>query len=143
MMNIAVPVNFHVQPLRERVYHRRTHTVKTAAGLVDRIVKLSTRMERGEDQARRGDTLLVHPHGNSPSVVLHRGRTVRLQSHINGIAFPRQMLVHGIVHDLVDQMVEPFSGDAADVHARTFPDGLQPLQDRNTALVIHILFCHE
>jgi hypothetical protein len=42
----------------------------------------------------------------------------------------RQRLVHGVVDDLVDQMVQATHTGRADVHAGRLRTGLETLQDR-------------
>ena len=53
-----------------------------------------------------------------------------------------QMLIYRIVHDLIDQVVQTFSGYASDVHSRTFPNSFQSFQDRNTTRVVSVFLCH-
>lgn len=67
---------------------------------------------------------------------------ILFQKNFNVIAESRQMLVHGIVHDLIDQMVQSFSGNAADIHARAFSHRLQAFQHRNTSRIICCPFAH-
>ena len=80
--------------------------METAAGLISAIVKFSSRMQRGEHQPLGADAFLMHPHRNASAVVADGGGSVRLQSYPDGITEARQMLVHGIVHDLIYKMVK-------------------------------------
>ena len=41
-----------------------------------------------------------------------------------------QMLVHRVVNNLIDKMVQALAGDTADVHAGTLADGLENLPAR-------------
>ena len=77
--------------------------------------------------------------GNAAAVVPDRDGIIFLQGDGNFIAESPQMLIHGVVHNLIDQMVDAGNPDAADIHTRTAPDGLQSLQDGDTARII--LFC--
>ncbi len=136
LIDKAAGLDRHGQPGGKRVHHRRPHPVQPPAGLIRRIVELSPRMKRGKDQPLRTDSLLMHPHRDAAPVIYHRSGSVRLQHHPDCIAYPRQMLIHRIVHDFINQMVQPLRGHAADIHPRPLPHSLQPLQHRNAGGII-------
>ena len=52
------------------------------------------------------------------------------------------MLVHSVIHDFINQVVQALRGNAADIHARSFPHCLQSLQHRNAGSVIGCILCH-
>ena len=54
-----------------------------------------------------------------------------MNHHINFVAIPGQRFVDTIIHDFIDQMMQPFAGSAADIHSRPFPDSFQPFQNLN------------
>ena len=83
--------------------------MQPSAGFVDIIVKLSPRMESGKYQALRRHSLFMQADGNSAAVVRNRTGTVRLQNDNNLIAASRQMLIHRIIHDFIDQVVQSLS----------------------------------
>ena len=116
--------------------------MQTAAGLIGRIVKFSACMERGEHETFRADTLLVHANGNSASIIRNRRGTVRFQSHLNAITIPRKMLVHGVVQDLVDQVIQTLGGHAANIHSRALTDRLQSFQNGDAGSVVLICNSH-
>ena len=143
LIDTAPHLDRYGQPIGKRIDHRGTHPVETAAGFIGAVVKFSSGVQSGEHQTRSTYALLVHSHGNSSSVVADGGRAVRLQSHPDGIAIPCQMFVHGIVYNLINQMVQSLSGHTADIHARPLAHRLQSLQYRNIrSTVICICFCH-
>ena len=115
--------------------------MEAAAGLIGIVVKFASRVEGGHHHPRRRDALLMHLHRDAPAVVPHRAGAIRLQSHPYLVAVSRQVLVHGIVHNLVNQMVEPLGAHPADVHARALADCLQALQHRDAGGVILFLCC--
>ena len=41
-----------------------------------------------------------------------------------------KMLIHGIVNDLIDQMIETAARNTSYIHAGPHPDCLEPLQNR-------------
>ena len=84
----------------------------------------------------------MHAYRNSPAVICHGAGTILLQIHFDLAAEACQMLIHGVVHDLVDQMVQSFGRNTSDVHTGTFPNCFQSLQDRDTVRIIGAAFRH-
>jgi hypothetical protein len=88
-------------------------------------------MQRGQDhlQRRLVAELRMRVDGDAAAVVAHCHPVVggKLQLDAGGVAGHR--LVHGIVQDLGDQMVQRPLVGAADIHARAPAHRLQPLQD--------------
>ena len=130
------------EPGRQRVYHGGTHPVKTSAGFVGAVVKFSARMKSGKNQTFCADSLFMHSHGNATAIVRHSGGTIRLQSHRNGITEAGQMFVHGVIYNLINQVVQSFGRYTADVHAGTFPHRLQTFQHCDAGGVIVVCICH-
>ena len=64
----------------------------------------------------------------------------RLNRHLNMAAITRERLVNGVIDDFINQMVEALRRGRADIHARTFPHGLQAFQNLDLAFVVG--FCH-
>ena len=93
-------------------------------------------MEIGEYYSLRGYTLFVHLDRDTASVVSDRAGAVRLQRHPYVFAVSRQMLIDGIVQNLVDEMVETLRAYASDVHTRSFADCLQSLEHRDTVCIV-------
>ncbi len=87
---------------RKGIHHRRTHAMKTAAGLVSGIVKFASCVKRCEYQPFRADTLLMHSHRNPSAIVNDRSGAVSLQNYLYGIADSRQMFVHSIIYNFID-----------------------------------------
>src|SRR5206468_4162928 len=61
---------------------------------------------------------------------------VRMDDDLDRVAIARQRLVHRVVHNLVDEVVQPANSGRADVHARTLPDGLEAFEDRDVLGVV-------
>ncbi len=122
--------------LRQRVHHGGADTVQAAAGLVGGVVELASGVQGREDDALRADTEFVHIDRDAAAVVLHRAGSVLLQPHVDRIAVSRQVFVNGIVHDLVDQVVQASRRGAADIHARPGAHRFQSFQDADAAGVI-------
>ena len=142
VMYAAVPADFDIQVCRKGIDNRGTHTVETAAGLVYRIVEFASCVQSREYQTLRGYALGVHVHGNTTAIVRHSTGSVLLQIYTDFRTEARQMFVHGIVHNLIDQMVQALAGHAANIHAGPFTYRLQSFQNGNAACVVGCLICH-
>ena len=124
------------------IYHRGTYSMQTTTGLVSAVIKFSARMQRGKYQTLRRHSLLMHPHRDSTAVIRYGTGTVRFQDHLNPVTVPCQMLVHRVIHDLIDQMIQTLSRNTSYIHTRTFPDRFESFKHRDTAGVITVFLCH-
>ena len=106
--------------------------MQTTAGLISGVVKFTAGMQGREYQTFRTDPFFVHSHGNTTSVIFYGGGTVRLQSYFYRIAVSGQMLVHRVIYDLVDQVVQTLGGDTADIHSGSLSYRFQTFQNGNT-----------
>ena len=106
--------------------------MQTTAGLVGGIIEFTAGMKSREYQALRTDSFFVHSHGNTTSVVFYRGGAIRFQSYFYRIAVSGQMLVHRVIYDLVDQVVQTLGGDTADIHSGSLSYRFQTFQNGNT-----------
>ena len=137
LVNVAAPVYLHLQPLREGVDHAGAHAVKAAGNLIAPAAEFSARVEHGIHHLQGGlARLLLHIHGDAPPVVGDADHVPRLDGDGDVAAEARQGFVDGVVHDLIDQMVQAGRGGGADIHARPKTHGLQPLQDLDLGGVV-------
>ena len=142
-MDLSVPVDLDNQPLGKGVDHRRTHTVKAAGDLVSPAAKFSAGVEDGVDHLQGGLAgLSLDIHGDSPAVVHHGDGVVLVDLHQNIGAVARQSLVNGVIHNFIYQVVETGGGSGSDIHARSLPNGLQPLQDLDFRCVVLVACLH-
>jgi hypothetical protein len=65
----------------------------------------------------------VHIDGDSSSVVDHSNSAIREDRDVDQAAVTSECLVHGVVDDFVDQMVQTTFARRADVHAGAFANG--------------------
>ena len=123
-------VNLNDQVVGERVDHRGSNAVQPSGNLVVAVVELSSSVEARHDHFQsRNPFVLMESHRNATSVVVDRHTVVVIQVHANLSAVAHQCLVHTVVHNLKDQVVQGRCILPTDVHAWTEPDGLKPLQD--------------
>lgn len=106
--------------------------------LVTAVVEFSTRVEDGHDDFRgRSIFLLVQADWDTAAVILDRQAPIRKEFYIDLVAVACHGLVDGIVDDFVNHVVQPGPiVRIADVHSGTSTNGLQTLQDMNTAGVV-------
>ena len=105
IIDLSIPGNFYLHPVRQGVYDRRTDTMKSAAGLIGIIIEFSACMKRGENHTFRRHAFFVHLHRDSPSVILYGTGPIRLQRYCDLRTESSQVLVHRVVDDFIYQMV--------------------------------------
>ena len=127
----ALPCDLDRQPVAERIDDTDTDAMEAAGRGVDVARELAARMQRREDdlEGRQRTVLRVGIGRYAPAVVLDGTCTVGGQLDIDAIGKARDSLVHGIVEDLGEEMVEAVLVRAADVHGRTPPDGIKTFED--------------
>ena len=67
---------------------------------------------------------------------IDRDGVVRVDRHRDRVAVAGERLVHRVVHNLVDEVVQPAHTGRADVHAGTLADGLEALENRDVLGVV-------
>ena len=101
------------------------------------LAELAAGVQDGEHDLEGGLVLLLHLRDrDAAAVVDDRDRVVRVDRHRDRVAVAGERLVHRVVHDLVDEVVQPADAGRADVHARTLADGLEALEDRDVLGVV-------
>ena len=142
LLDVGVPVaaDLHLEPFREPVDARDAHPVETARHLVRRMVELSARVERGQDDLDGGLVeFLVHVHGDAPAVVRHAHGAVTVDDNVDVLAEPGHGLVHGVIHGLVHEVVQAANTRIADVHRRTLANRLDPAEHLDGSGVVFLL----
>jgi hypothetical protein len=128
----AVAPDLEVETLREGVDDRDSNAVQATGDLVAAAVaELAAGVQRGQHNLRRRLVLgLLHfLHGDPASVVDHRAAVVGMQGHRDSLRMAGDRLVHGVVHNLVDEVVQATGAGRADVHAGSLSNGLEALED--------------
>ena len=116
--------------------------MKSTACLIRRVIKFTTRMKCRKYQTFCGHSFFMHIYRDSTSVIRYCTGAVFFQYHVNLAAISRQMFIHCIIHDLIDQMIQSFSGYTSDIHTRSFTNRFQSFQNRYTPSIVCFLFCH-
>ena len=76
--------------------------------------------------------------GNTATIVADRQPVSCGQIDLDPVSVSGHRLVHRVVEHLGRQMMQCAFVDAADIHARTPPDGFQPLQHLNRGSIIFV-----
>ena len=128
---VALAPHGQLELLRQRVDHRDADAVEAAGDLVaPAVAELAAGVQHREhDLGRRALLLLVHLDGDAAAVVGDRDGVVGMDGDLDLVALAGQRLVDGVVHDLVDQVMEPADARRADVHARALAHRLEALED--------------
>ncbi len=127
---LLVTCHLDGQLFRQRVDHRETDAMQTAGGLVRFAAELTARVQRGHDhfQRRLGLELGVGVRGDAPAVVPHGNFVAGGEFQINARRLAGDRLVHGVVQDFGDQMMQRPVVSTADIHAGPAADRFQPFQ---------------
>ena len=134
VIDLAVPADLHLQIFGQRVDHRNPDTVEAAGNFIGAGIEFAAGVQAGHDHFHRRQIFaFVQIHGNAPAVVFYGDAVVRMDDDLDFVAMPAHGLVDGVVHHLVDQVVQAFRAGIADIHGRPFPHGLQALEDLNLA----------
>ena len=149
LVDLAVLVYLHRHPLAQGVHHACAHAVQSAGDFIASAAELAAGVEHGEHHLQRGPACLgLDVHGDAAAVVGDGDGVAGVDGHGDVRAVARQRLVDGVVHDLIDQMVQSAGAGRADIHTGPLADGLQPLQHLNFRCVVlrvhhgSFHFCH-
>ena len=130
LKEFTVPRDLYDHGIAERVDHRSANPVQTARGLIGLARELAARVQGAEDHLERRfvGKLRVRVDRDAAAVVADGDRVIGVQLHLDPVGMARDSLVHRVVEHLGHHMVQRALIGAADIHAGTFADGLQPLQ---------------
>jgi hypothetical protein len=97
-------------------------------------------VQRGEHDLDRGPALhRVHVDRDAAAVVHHPHPAVGLQGDLDPGGVAGHRLVDGVVHDLLDEVVQASFAGRADVHARPLAHGVETFQDRDGRRAVGVL----
>ena len=128
-MGGAVAIDFRHELLRKCVDDRGADPVQTTRRRVGATAELAAGVKLGEHDLERGDLLSgVQIDRNASPVVGDLDRAITMQGDVDLVGETSRCLVDGIVDQLPDEVHETIGAGAADVHARTLANGLQPFE---------------
>ncbi len=104
---VTVPQHLHVQSRGQRVDDRDADAVQAAGDRVGLAVELAPGVQGGEHHLDRGPLLhRVVVHRDAAAVVGHPDPAVGEQGDLDPVAVTGQRLIDGVVHHLLDQVVQ-------------------------------------
>ena len=131
---LAVAVDLHVEPLRERVHDRGADTVESAGCRVRAAAELAARVQLGEDHLDAGEAgLRFDVDRDAAGPVAHLDRVVGVEDDVDLGAVATEGLVDRVVDDLPQAVHEPARVGGSDVHARALAHGFEPLENGEVA----------
>ncbi len=134
---VAVAAHLDLEPLGEGVDHRDTDAVETTGDLVAAAAELATGVEhRQHDRDRRELLTRGDVDRDAPAVVGDLDTAIGHQRDLGQVAVAGQRLVHGVVDDLLHQVVQAALARGADVHAGALAHRLEALEDLDRAGVV-------
>src|SRR5204863_5338347 len=119
----------------------KADAMQPAGGRVNLAAELASGMERSENHLERGFVaeLGVRIDRNAASVVANGHDVVSGEFQLDSRGVPGDRLVHRIVEDLGDEVVEGALIGPTDIHARTPAYRLEPFQDLDILRRIGVL----
>ena len=118
------------EPRGEGVDDGDTDAVQAARGLVDLGVEFAAGMQRAHDDFERGllREFRMRIDGDAASVIGDGEEAVGGQLHLDEVGMTRQGLVHRVVDDFGEQMVQRLFVGSADIHAGAAAHRLEPFE---------------
>ena len=98
--------------------------MESSACFVGIIVKFAACMKRGKNNTLRGNPLFMHFNRNATAAVPYGAGTVRLQRYPDLATVSGQVLIHRIIYNLIDQVIQPLGAYASDIHTGPLADCL-------------------
>jgi hypothetical protein len=130
LVDLPLAVDLDLQVLAERVDARDADAVQAAGHLVAALVEFPAGVQLGHHHVERVHRLgRMGTHGDAAPVVLDGQGPVRVDDQLDRGRVAGERLVDGVVHHLVDQVVQPLGAGAADVHVRALAHRLEALED--------------
>ena len=127
---VAVGVDVELEPFGERVDDRDADAVQAARHLVARAAELAARVQHREDDLGRRLVVLLHdPDRDATAVVGDGDRVVGVDGDGDRGAVPGDGFVDRVVDHLVHEVMQTSGPGGTDVHARSFADRLEALED--------------
>ena len=112
--------------------------MKPTRSLVGFAGKLAARMERAKEHFERGfgGKARMRVHRDAAAIVAHRNRVIAMKLNLDPVRVASDGLVHRIIQDFGDKVMQRTFIGAADVHAGPFADRFEPLKDLDRCRVV-------
>ena len=123
--------DFDLHALGQRIGDRDADAVQAAGGLIDLGVEFAASVQRAHDHFERRLILefRMRIDRDAAAVVGDGDETVSLHLDLDPVGVAGQRLVHGVVDDFGEKVMQRLFVGAADIHAGTPAHRLEPFQD--------------
>jgi hypothetical protein len=129
-VNDPVTVNFCSKMGAQGINTGYTNTVQAPRNFVRIFIEFTPGVENGHDYFQsRSFFFGMHIRWDTPAVVLNTNSVTLQNLNENLVAMTGQGFVNGIIHHLVDQVMQALDPDIPDVHGRPLAYGLKPFED--------------
>src|SRR5262245_56100383 len=126
---MAVTPDLEVESLGQRVYDGDSNSVKTTGDLVALVVEFAAGVKLREDDFGRRLAARMTIDGNAATVIDDGDGIVDVNRDVYLVAESCEGFVDRVVDDFVHDVMQAWRARRADVHGRSFSDGLKALED--------------
>ena len=141
LIDLAVFVDVHDEPLAHGVDDRRADAVQAAGDLVSAAAELAAGVQHGENDLKGALAgLLLNIDRDAAAVIAHADNVAGLDDDLYPVAVAGQSLVDGVIHDLVYKVMQTRRRGRAYIHTRALADCLQPLQHLDLRRIIFLRY---
>ena len=117
--------------------------MQTTGDLVAAAAELSAGVQHGiDDLQSRPPGLGLYVHGNTAAVICYGDGISGIDGHGDVPAVACQRFINGVVHDLIDQVVQTADGGRADIHTRALAHCFQTFQNLDLLCTIFLRYFH-
>ena len=125
-------MNLNPHPFGQGVDYGGAYAVEAAGNFIAAAAELAAGVEHGIDHFQGGlARLCLDIHRNAAAIVGDGDGVAVVDGHMDLGTITGQCLINGVVHDLIDQVMQAAGGGGADVHTWSFMHGLQAFQHLN------------
>ncbi len=140
-VDLSIPLDGGDEPLGECVHHGHSDSVQTSGDLVGVLVELTSGVQVGQTEFHGGFGLsLGDSGGDTPTVVDDGDGTVAVDGDLDPGGESRHDLIDGVVHDLVDEVVQTAGIRAPDVHTGPLADRFETFEGFDAVRIVDLRF---
>ena len=140
-IDLSASAHFGAEVCRKGVDAAYADAVEAAGNLVGAFVELTAGVEHCQHHFQGALVfLLVHVDGDAAAVVDDGYGVILVDGYLDMGAEAGKGLVDRVVDHLVNQVVETFGADVADIHRRALAHGLKSFKHLDVAGAVFLLF---
>ena len=140
-VHFSILTYFYLKPVRESIYNRCTHTMKSAGNLVSSTAEFSACMENGKYHFNcRNSCFMVDTYRYTSSVISDSNGIISIYTYINSITKSCQSFINRIVNNFIDKVMKTTAGSGSYIHTGTLSDSLETFQNLNLVSAIFMIY---